>query len=148
MQGHYRRKTAIGLFAAGMISAIILLNTAVGQSSATDEQKWPEQIVSQFHAACLKEIRRSKTKSPVVHQAVCGCQVEQMKTWLIPADTLVLLAASKGRSGLHDVVAHSRTLSRTEQRAFMERAEKYRSSTLRTCFKAGLDAALAARAIQ
>lgn len=148
MQGHYRRKTAIGLLAAGAISAVVLLNMTIRQSAATDEPKWPEQVVSQFHASCLKEIRRSKTKSPVVHQAVCGCQVAEMKKWLEPSDTLVLLAAAKGRNNLNDMAAHSRTLSRTEQRAFMKRAEQYRTSTLRTCFKAGLDAALAARAIQ
>lgn len=148
MQGILRRKTAIGLLVIGTAAAVILLNLYARQSSATSDPKWPEQLVSSFHGSCIKEIRRSKTKSPVVHQAVCDCQVSEMKRWLKPSDMGVLLAAARGRTGLREVVAHSRTLSRSEQSAFVKRTEQYRESTLRRCFRAGLDAALAERSVQ
>ncbi len=148
MQGLYKRKTAISLLIFAAAAAIILLNLNTRQSVATSDPKWPEEVVSGFHASCIREIRKSKTRSPVVHQAVCNCQVAEMKRWLKPSDMAVFLAATKGRTGLREMVAQSKTLSRSEQRAFIERTELYRESTLRSCFKAGLDAALAERAVQ
>lgn len=148
MQGFYKRKTTIGLLVIAAVATVVLLNLYARQSSATADPKWPDQVVSNFHAFCIKEIRRSKTKSPVVHQAVCDCQVSEMKRWLKPSDLSVLLAATRGGSGLREMVAHSKTLSRSEQSAFVKRTEQYRESTLRRCFRAGLDAALAERAVQ
>lgn len=148
MQGFYRPRTAIGLLVIGTSAALILFNLYASQSAATAGPKWPDQVVSNFHAFCIKEIRRSKTKSPVVHQAVCDCQVFEMKRWLKPSDLAVLLAATKGQRGLREMVAHSKTLSSTEQRAFVKRTEQYRDSTLHSCFKAGLDAALAERDVR
>ncbi len=143
-----RLKTLAGLLILGTAGSAIAVNLYISNLDSSVRVDWPDRLVDRMHASCIKEIRQSKARSPIVHRAVCDCQVVEMKNWLLPADVPILLAAKTGGQGLREIVKYAETYSAAEQRAFVERTGQYREASLKSCFRAGIDAALAARDYQ
>lgn len=140
-----RFRTEYALIAVGTVVLAITLSWSFYKPAPRSETPWPNRTVERMYDLCRKEVA---TKSPAIQEVVCGCQVAEMKRWLLPKDMPVHFAAVAKAKGWTEVDEFRNGFSQAEQDAFLKRINQLRESLLPTCAKVGFDAGITAQDIE